>query len=40
MQQMGMLHAWGRMEYMYLVFVAISMEYIYLACSLFDVGLL
>jgi hypothetical protein len=34
------LHAWERMEYMYIVFVDISVEYIYLACSLYDVGLL
>lgn len=26
--------------YVYIVFVDINMEYIYLACSLFDVGLL
>jgi hypothetical protein len=35
---MGMLHAWGRMEYMHIVFVDISVAYIYLACSFFDVG--
>jgi len=39
---MEMLHTLGRMEYtcMYIVFVDINTEYIYLACSLFDVGLL
>jgi hypothetical protein len=37
---MRMLHAWGTMEYMYKLFVGIGIEYIYLTCSLFDIGLL